>query len=465
MKHGRSKLALTLSAVLLCSCGGSGGGSGPHTVSIKVSGLVGSRLALQLNGATSGSAIGPAANGSYSSLFSSLASGTAYNITVATQPTTPSQTCIVQNGSGTISDSDITNVEVACTTNPPRFLYMPVHGANSISGFQIDATSGALTPIPGSPFADNALPAGMVVDSAGSYAYVANINGTTGGDVAVFTIDRGNGALTPYSDVDLGADRPYSIAVDASGKFVFVTASTRLYGFTSDHGTLKPMQGSPFNGLNPSGGFLEEVVVDPLGRFVYVNSDYGTFVLQLNTDTGSVSVSPGSPSDVRVNVTTPSGKYVYAAYSGIDGGVVDPTTGALTNAPGFPVGGSNEPYTASAIDPFGKYFYAIHTHSNLVSFAAIDPGTGAVNINPPVNQVQFGFYPGYAAIDPLGQFFYIMQVPPDNIIWGQSNTPPPADYQGAVSVFKIDRSTGGLTEISGSPFPALNPSGSIVISN
>ena len=464
MKHSRSKLALTVSTVLLCSCGG-GGSSGPHTVSVKVSGLVGSRLALQLNGTASGSAIGPAANGSYSNLFSSLASGTAYNITVATQPTTPSQTCIVQNGSGTISDSDITNVEVDCTTNPPRFLYTPVHGANSISGFQIDATSGALTPIPGSPFADNALPAGMVVDSAGSYAYVANINGTTGGDVAVFTIDRGNGALTPYSDVDLGADIPNSIAIDASGKFVFVTASAHIYGFTSDHGTLKPMQGSPFSEMSPQGDRPGTVVVDPLERFVYVDSDYGTFVLQLNTDAGSVSVTPGSPFDVRVAVATPSGKYVYAAEGGIDGGVVDPTTGALTNAPGFPVGGSNEPYTASAVDPLGKYFYSIHTHANLVSFGAIDPGTGAVNINPPVNEVQFSFYPGYAAIDPLGQFFYIMQVPPNNLIWGQSSSPPPADYQGAVSVFKIDRSTGGLTEISGSPFPALNPTASIVISN
>jgi hypothetical protein len=465
MKHNRSNLALTLSAVLLCSCGGGGGGSGPHTVSVKVSGLVGSRLALQLNGATSGSAIGPAANGSYSNLFSRLASGTAYNITVATQPTTPSQTCIVQNGSGTISDSDITNVEVVCTTNPPRFLYMPVHGANSISGFQIDATSGALTPIPGSPFADNALPAGMVVDSAGSYAYVANIKGTTGGDVAVFTIDRGNGALTPYSDVDLGADLASSIAIDASGKFVFVTTPAHVYGFISDHGTLKAMQGSPFDGVHPPGGFLAPVVVDPLERFAYVNTDYGTFVLQLNTVAGTVSVTPGSPFDVRVAVATPSGKYVYAAYGGVDGGAVDPTTGALTNAPGFPVGSSNEPYTASAVDPLGKYFYAIHTHANLVAYGAIDPSTGAVNVNPPVTPVILSFYPGYGAIDPLGQYMYIMQVPPDNLIWGQSSSPPPADYQGAVSVFKIDRNTGGLTEISGSPFPALNPSGSIVISN
>lgn len=483
MKYIRSNVALALSSVLLCSCGGGGGSSGPHTVSVKVSGLVGSRLALQLNGSNSGTAIGPAGNGSYSSLFSNIPSGTSYNITVATQPTTPSQTCIVQNGSGTISDSDITNVEVVCTTNPARFLYTPVFGANSISGFAIDASSGALTPISGSPFADQAQPVAMAVDSAGSYAYVANVNGTQG-DLAVFTIDRGNGALSHYSDVDLGVDVPFSVAVDPSGKFVFATAqpaactagaspacTPHIYGFAADHGTLKPIQGSPFAAMT---GELGSVVVDPLERFVYANSDYGTYVLKLNTDTGSASVTAGSPfGNARVNVFTPSGKYVYAAGNGPDGYVVDGNTGALTYAPGFPSGGSNHGYTAAAIDPLGKYLYFLHIYSDAIVFGTIDPSTGAVS-EAPQSQVVIpatasGVSVGLAAIDPLGQFMYIMNVPPGDSVWGFHQFPlpfpPPSSYKGGISVYKIDRNTGALTQISGSPFAAQNPVGSIVISN
>ena len=43
--------------------------------------------------------------------------GEAYNVTVFAQPTEPNQTCVVSNGSGTVTDTDITDVTVICTTN------------------------------------------------------------------------------------------------------------------------------------------------------------------------------------------------------------------------------------------------------------------------------------------------------------------------------------------------------------
>jgi hypothetical protein len=45
------------------------------------------------------------------------ASGTAYAITVAVQPTSPWQTCTVASGTGTIAGADVTDVTVTCTTN------------------------------------------------------------------------------------------------------------------------------------------------------------------------------------------------------------------------------------------------------------------------------------------------------------------------------------------------------------
>jgi len=46
-----------------------------------------------------------------------LAIGTSYAVTVATQPTAPSQTCLVTNGSGTVTNANITNVMISCATN------------------------------------------------------------------------------------------------------------------------------------------------------------------------------------------------------------------------------------------------------------------------------------------------------------------------------------------------------------
>jgi hypothetical protein len=46
-----------------------------------------------------------------------LASGSSYNVTVATQPTSLWQTCSVTNGSGVMGAADVTNVQVNCVTN------------------------------------------------------------------------------------------------------------------------------------------------------------------------------------------------------------------------------------------------------------------------------------------------------------------------------------------------------------
>ncbi|MDB4980480.1 MAG: hypothetical protein JWM82_1232 [Myxococcales bacterium] len=84
-----------------------------HTVGGTVAGLVGSGLALALNGGTP-QAVG--ANGSFA-FAETLPSGGTYAVTVASQPTAPSQTCVVAAGTGTITSADISNVAVTCTTN------------------------------------------------------------------------------------------------------------------------------------------------------------------------------------------------------------------------------------------------------------------------------------------------------------------------------------------------------------
>lgn len=77
-----------------------------------VSGLAGTGLVLQNNGSDD---LPISADGEFS-FPTPLASGAPYNVTVATQPTGPSQSCSVTNGSGTIGAGDVTNVTIACAT-------------------------------------------------------------------------------------------------------------------------------------------------------------------------------------------------------------------------------------------------------------------------------------------------------------------------------------------------------------
>ena len=50
---------------------------------------------------------------------SKLATGAAYAVTIKTQPTNPTQTCVVTGGSGAVAAGNVTNVEVSCAAPPP----------------------------------------------------------------------------------------------------------------------------------------------------------------------------------------------------------------------------------------------------------------------------------------------------------------------------------------------------------
>lgn len=83
------------------------------TVGGTVSGLAGSGLQLQNNGADT---VSIASNGTYA-FPTSLRSGATYAVTVARQPANPTQECSVSAASGTIGTANVTNANVACVTS------------------------------------------------------------------------------------------------------------------------------------------------------------------------------------------------------------------------------------------------------------------------------------------------------------------------------------------------------------
>jgi hypothetical protein len=93
----------------LSACGGGGGGT-TYTVGGAVSGLGADQLlVLQNNG---GDNLSVNSNGAFT-FASQIASGSAYAVTVLTQPT--GKSCVVTAGSGTIPANNVSAVRVSCT--------------------------------------------------------------------------------------------------------------------------------------------------------------------------------------------------------------------------------------------------------------------------------------------------------------------------------------------------------------
>lgn len=105
----RNCLFTLATAVLLVSCGGGGSSTPTHTVGGIVSGLTSGSLVLKNN---NGDDLTISANSTSFTFATALASGAAYAVTVATQPS--GLTCSMSSGGGTIASANVTNVVMAC---------------------------------------------------------------------------------------------------------------------------------------------------------------------------------------------------------------------------------------------------------------------------------------------------------------------------------------------------------------
>jgi 6-phosphogluconolactonase (cycloisomerase 2 family) len=119
--------------------------------------------------------------------------------------------------------------------------------SNCIAAFTIDGTTGALTPVPGSPFTP---------DLSGTFPII------------------------------------YSIAVTPSGKYLYALGAenARLYAFAIDAttGALTSIAGSPFN--ISVGTYHSGLQVDPSGKFLYFGTQTGSMgAMNIDETTGAVS--------------------------------------------------------------------------------------------------------------------------------------------------------------------------------
>ncbi len=90
------------------------------------------------------------------------------------------------------------SVGIATSAMPMAFAYVSIPALNQIAGFSIDAATGTLAPLAGSPFPGGLGPSSAAISTEGKFPYLLVANNRSN-DLSVYTFDPTTGALTPVS--------------------------------------------------------------------------------------------------------------------------------------------------------------------------------------------------------------------------------------------------------------------------
>jgi trimeric autotransporter adhesin len=332
-----------------------------------------------------------------------------------------------------------------------RFAYAPESGTNTISIFNVDPATGALsssglTPAP----TGGSGPFEGVIDPSGQFLYVVNLNSN---NLGAFSINTTTGGLTPIGAPVAVGSLPVAAVLDRTGKFLYVansgeTGAAGLNGFSvNPDGSLSPLSTPTFStGLSP-----EVPTIDPSNKFLYVpNSGDNNISAYSIGANGLLTAIAGSPFPVAsasgpIQVATdPAGKFLFIANSGVTTGSVSVVNIVAGGGLGSEVTGS--PFTAGAVplgmamDPAGNFVALANNFDNTLSLFTLNSSTGFLTpasvstvetqINPQLINISIGI--AAPTVSPADVF---------------------ASNSGSnnISAFTVTSSTGALTAAASSP--------------
>ncbi len=321
-----------------------------------------------------------------------------------TYPSSSIETLSVNTTTGVLTSTGSVvsgnRVSDMAVTSKGNFLYATNSGDNTISGFAINAITGALSPVPGSPFAAGSGCASDWVHPSGKFLYGANF----GGSISAYSINATTGALTQLS-------------------------------------------GSPFSGPAYAGGNLRGT---PNGHFLYngTNTSTGIAAFAINQTTGALATVPGSPfvagSDPLTAISDPTSKFLYVENEGGQAPImifsINPTTGALTQIGSQGLIGASAAwisFTSGAALAYTPSFAYI-TNSGSNSITELNIASGGLSVLGTVTDANGP----QASASPTGAFLYTGNV------------------NGSISEYSIGKGTtaGLLKKLTGSPITGLrNP--------
>ena len=202
-------------------------------------------------------------------------------------------------------------------THSGKFVYVTNPSLGAVSGFSF--SNGVLTPLPNSPVPSGSGAYGLAVDTSDQYLYVTNPAANnplvpTIGNISGFNINQTTGVLSPILGSPFTVSNgvgPTEIAVDPSGRFVYAVttgSSNSIWCFVIDstNGQLTPVTGSPFS---LAAGELF-AIFDPSGGYFYIGSQEGNGIdgYTYNPSTGAPAAIAGSP----FSTVTAPGKMVFS---------------------------------------------------------------------------------------------------------------------------------------------------------
>ena len=225
--------------------------------------------------------------------FTGITGGSPYNITVKTQPT--GQICIVTNGTGIVSEMDITNIEVSCTGSASGKLgnFDPSFGNNGVVTYDSISSKGGF----------------ITIDSQGKILVMGGTSNVWNGDNIIWRYNSdgkldtsfGNNGIITHGIDDTNAYT--SITVNSDGK-ILVTGydsngvTVRRYNID---GELDSSFG--YKGVSDYGGDGENeglsIITDLQGRILVTGHDAPYMAIWRYTEDGKLDTSFGNGGVVK----------------------------------------------------------------------------------------------------------------------------------------------------------------------
>ena len=193
-------------------------------------------------------------------------------------------------------------------------------------------SNGSLKPIPGSPFSTVNWAGTLTVDPQGKYLYVSSVPLTSTpskSEIDAYSINATDGALTPvpgspYTEPNSPycANGAWDIAVHPSGNFLVIPnlcAGVIVNRIERSTGTLTLVKGSPFHVNSPFD--VESIAMDPAGKYFWVSTQYCHGGCGSTNETWTINATTGVPTYLSqsnyagcglLQRVDPSGKFLYA---------------------------------------------------------------------------------------------------------------------------------------------------------
>jgi 6-phosphogluconolactonase len=312
--------------------------------------------------------------------------------------------------------------------------------------YRYDPKTGKMTD--GTLAAETSNPSFVAVSPNQKYLYAANEDNK--GMVSAFSIDPASGHLKLLNSVSSKGSGPCHVAVDKTGKWVFVanygSGSAAAYPVKGDGSLAEAAwsvqdSGSSVDKERQAGPHAHSANISPDNKFMLL-ADLGLDeVLVFKVDAAKGSITPNNPpfgklaagSGPRHLTFSSNGKYAYVISEmlcTITAFRWDAAHGKLDEVQTIstmPAGYSGPKSTAEiAAHPNGKFLYGSNRGNNTIALFNIDGGSGKLTLVDGFSSG--GKTPRNFAIDPTGAYLFAANQDSDNI-----------------AGFKIDAKTGRLT--------------------